>query len=163
MKKVVLLTASVLMIGSAAFADHVGVYTDETGSSSDLHCGFNQTATIIHKFTLGTTGLRFKVEFPPGTAFFSFTTPYVPIGLLLTDLTVGYGQCFSGSIPVGNIVAILPPGTANVQPANGFPVIITTDCNFDDYAATGGWATIFGNCPVATEPTTWGRVKSLYR
>ncbi len=168
MKKVLLLMVAALMISSVAMADHFGVYSDATGSSCALGAAnvFNPGATVIHKFTLGATGSRFKVTLPAGTSFFGFNTTFVPIGVLTSDLSLGYGQCLTGSIPLGTITAIYAAGTLSVLPADAFATIIYTDCNFGEYPATGGTAYVGGTGPcneVATEQSTWGNVKALYR
>jgi len=168
MKKVLLLMVACLMVSGVASADHFGVYSDATGSSCALGAAgvFNPSATVIEKFSLGSTGCRFKVVMPAGTAFFGFNTPFVPIGALTTDLSLGYGQCFNGSIVLGTINAIYGAGTLSVLPADGFTNIIYTDCLFGEFNATGGNAYVgsTGNCnEVATEASTWGNVKALYR
>jgi hypothetical protein len=166
MKKVLLLMVAVLMISSVAMANHFGVYTDATGASCLLAPGFTSTATVIEKFSNGSTGSRFKVTLPAGSSFFSFSSPWTPIGALTSDLSLGYGGCQNGSIVLGQIVAILNPGQMDVLPADGFPSIIYTDCSFGEYPATGGNAYVGtqGNCnEVATEQSTWGSVKALYR
>lgn len=167
MKKVLLLMVAVLMISSVAMADHFGVYSDATGSSCALGAaGFNPNANVIHKFTLGATGSRFKVTLPLGTLFFGFNTPYVPIGVLTSDLSLGYGLCLNGSIPLGTITAQYTAGVISVLPADAFASIIYTDCSFGEYPATGGNAYVGTEGPcneVATEQSTWGNVKALYR
>jgi hypothetical protein len=167
MKKVLLLMVAALMISSVAMANHFGVYVDGTGSSCELGAaGFNSTATVCEKFSIGSTGCRFKVTLPPGSNFFSFSTTLVPIGVLTSDLSLGYGQCLNGTIPLGQIVAVLAPGTMTVSAADGFPNIIYTDCSFGEYPGTGGNAYVAGTGPcgeIATEQSTWGSVKALYR
>lgn len=172
MKKVLLLMVAVLMISSVAMAvEHIGVYTDGTGSNCNLGniAGqFNPTATVVQTSSTGATGSRFKVTFPPGTSFFGFNTPYVPVGALNSDLSLGYGTCITGTIVLGTINAIYGAGTGTLEKADLQPKIIYTDCNFGEYEATGGYfyvSTNPGPCEdiVATEPSTWGQVKSLYR
>jgi hypothetical protein len=167
MKKVLLVMVGVLMISSVAMADHFGVYTDNTGSSCLLAPGFTSGATVIEKFSAGSTGSRFKVSLPAGTQFFSFSTGFTPVGDIRTDLAVGYGVCIPGDIVIGTLVAILTPGTIQVLPSDGgFANIIYTDCGFAEKPATGGTAHVgeAGGCnEVATEPSTWGQVKALYR
>jgi hypothetical protein len=168
MKRMLLLLVSLLLISSVAMADHIGLYRDATGGSCYLGAPgqFNPNVAIIHKFTQGATGSRFKATFPAGTSFFGFNTPYVPIGLLTGDLSLGYGQCLSGSIVLGTINAIYGAGTAQILPADAFAYILYTDCSFGEYPATGGNAYIggTGQCyPFAVEPSTWGSVKALYR
>jgi len=170
MKKVLLLMVAVLMISSVAMADHIGVYTDNTGAScnfGNIAGNFNPSATVIHKFTTGATGSRFKVTFPAGTAFFGFNTPYVPVGALNSDLSLGYGQCLSGSIVLGTINAIYQNGTGQVEKADLQAIILYTNCLFAELPATGGLFYIGATNPncgeVATEQSTWGSVKALYR
>ncbi|HET6348068.1 MAG TPA: hypothetical protein VFH88_03200 [Candidatus Krumholzibacteria bacterium] len=167
MKKVLLLMVAALMVSSVAMADHFGVYTDATGSSCLLASGFTTTATVIEKFSAGTTGSRFKVTFPAGTAFYAFTTPYVPIGNLTSDLSLAYGTCLTGDVPLGTITAMLAAGNGSVDPAELFATIIYTDCSFGEYAATGGAFHVdgTGSClePSAVQNSTWGQVKALYR
>jgi len=168
MKKLLLLTSCLLLISTAAMADSIGVYSDATGSFCNLGniAGqFSPTATVIHR-SLGATGSRFKVTFPAGTTFFGFNTPYVPVGALNTDLSLGYGQCLTGSIVLGTINAIYGAGTGKVEKADLQPIILYTDCLFAELPATG-WSFLVNGvgdpCIVAVEPSTWGSVKALYR
>jgi len=169
MKKFLLLTMCLLMVSSAALADHIGVFSDGTGSSCELGPAgvFSPTATVIHKFTIGATGSRFKVTFPAGTSFFGFNTPYVPVGALNTDLSLGYGSCLTGSIVLGTINAIYAAGTGKVEKADLQSIILYTNCLFAELVATGGNFTVGGinSCGqfAPVEQSTWGSVKSLYR
>jgi len=163
MKTFLLLTVAALMFATAASADHIGVYTDAAGVDNTIPCGFTSTVTIIHKFTLGSTGSQFKLQLPPGSTFFSFSTTYTPVGSATTDLALGYGTCEFGSIALGTLIAILAPGQIKVLPADGQASIIVVDCTFTEHPATGGTGNVFGNCPVPTQPSTWGSVKALYR
>lgn len=168
MKKVLLLMVAVLMISSVAMADHFGIYSDPTGASCVLAVpGFSSTNTVIEKFSLGSTGCRLSVDnLPTGASFFAFSTPWTPVGDIHADLSHGYGTCQTGSIVLGSFVAIFGPSTLHVLPAQGFSNIIYTDCTFGQHNATGGTAYVGSTGPcgeVATEPSTWGQVKALYR
>ena len=168
MKKLLLLTLCFSLLASAAFADHIGVFSDATGGNCYLGAPgqFNPNATVIHKFTTGATGSRFKVTFPAGTAFFGFNTTYVPVGALNSDLSLGYGQCLSGSIVLGTINAIYTAGTGQVEKADLQAFILYTNCLFAELPASGGQFFVgpFGDCPHdPVEPSTWGSVKALYR
>jgi len=168
MKKVLLLMVAVIMVSNVAMADHLGIYTDVNGSSCALAPGFTSTAAVIHKFSLGTTGVRFKMDISgaPGTGVFGFTTGYTPVGNLTTDLSVGYGDCLVGTVMIGTIVANLAVGVLAIKPADGFGTILYTNCSFAELDATGGRAYVgsTGDCgEVAVETSTWGQVKALYR
>jgi hypothetical protein len=165
MRKVLLFVVAGLMISSAAMADNISVYSDCTGASCELAVGFTSTAAVVHKFTTGATGSRFKCVLPAGSSFFSFATGFTPVGNLMTDLSVGYGTCLTGTICIGSIVAILNPGTLSTTAADGFASIIYTDCVFAEKPAFGGDAYVgtTGQCPLPTQQSTWGSVKALYR
>jgi len=168
MKKVLLLTLAVLMISSVAMADHLGVYSDCTGSSCLVAPGFQSTTAVVHKFSLGTTLSRWKVTVPAGSNVFSFTTQnsYPALGTATTDIAVAYGTCLTGSFCVGTFAAIWAPGEIQVTIADGQSMIIYAACDFGEHPATGGsaWVGVPGDCrEVATEQSTWGSVKALYR
>jgi len=169
MKKVLLLMVAALMVSSVAMADHLGIYTDASGASCDLGAPgfFNGNAVVVHKFSPATTGVRFKIALPVGSSIFAFNTLYNAGGQASTDISVGYGGCLSGSFPVGSLVASLLPGTLQIVAADLQTNIQYTDCSFNELVATGGSAYVGGtgpcNEPTATETSTWGQVKALYR
>ena len=83
-------------------------------------------------------------------------------------MTVSYGTCLSGTIVLGTLLMDATGGLLAVRPPQSFPDILYTDCNLDEHDATGGSGCVaceLDPCGVAdaTEPATWGRVKSLYR
>jgi hypothetical protein len=165
-KRLALALLPFIFVGSA-LADHIGIYRDSTAQSCNLAPGFNNTSVVMDRFSTGTNGVRFRVDFSnaPGSTFLSFNTPFVTVGSLTSDLSVGYGLCLAGSFVSGTMTAILNPGYIEVLPATGFPAIIFDAC-FGEYPATGGKAFIGdGDCvPVnPVEPSTWGSVKALYR
>ena len=169
MKRMLWLLFSLLLISSVALADHIGIYSDATGTSCSLVPGFSTTATVIHKFASGAVGSDFNLAFPPGTSFFSFNSPYYICGIAgcPEPFSLAYGQCRAGNIVLGTINAIYGTGTAQVVHSNLFANIQYTDCSFAFHSATGGSAYVgtTGNCdePLPVEPSTWGSVKSLYR
>ena len=168
MKKVLLLMLAVLMISSAAMAEHIGLFADQAGTNCTLAPGFNPNVYLVESSLGGTTGSRFKVVPGAGNSIFAFNTSYVPIGNVSNDLSLAYGQCLTGQVVLGSLLMSLAgPGNLEVTAADAFPNIIYTDCLFGEYPATGGkaYVGVAGNCqfPIATQPSTWGQVKSLYR
>jgi hypothetical protein len=88
------------------------------------------------------------------------------VGSLTTSLSVGYNWCETGNFVIGIITAILNPGYIEVVKADGYSVLFQEGCDFTGYPVTGGKAYIgAGECDpgLATEPSTWGQVKALYR
>ena len=170
MRYVLILFMLLLLSPNPAAADHLGVFTDQTASNCNLAPGFTGTAVVMHKFTLGTTMSRFRLEFPAGSSFFAFNTPFVLVGSIQSDASVAYLQCLQVSVVVGTITAFLTEGILWVKPADGFSDVIVSDCAFVETSATCGAAYVGipdPYCPtcqtVATDQTTWGAVKSLYR
>jgi len=171
MKKVLMLMASVLMVANVAMADHIGIYSDVSGGSCVVAPGTNPF--VIHKFSAnGTVGSRWRINTAgaPGTSilFFNPTAGFVATGTPGDDITVGYGACIPGTIVVGQVFfGSVGAGVLKIEPALGFPMIVNIACDFQEIAATGGNAYVGGAdgpCgEVATEATTWGQVKALYR
>ena len=165
--RILRLVLAALFISSAAHADHIGIYSDGTASSCILAAGVNSSATLIHKFASGATGSRFRVDFSsaPGSAYYSFNTSFTPVGVLNDDISIGYGQCLSGSFVLGTMVSVLSAGQLYVRPGSGASDILYTDCAFTQIVASGGQASIGDNKCMAsgTESATWGEIKSLYR
>jgi len=174
MKKLPLMVVLMLSMASSAMADHIGIYSDATGSTCVLSPGFNTTATLIHKFSTGATSSLFGVSAAnaPGSTIFSIPTGSA---ICVTDpCPYFYGGCKTGSIVLGTLAASLGSsgyievvGAGNF-PTGNFPVPLVGDCNQGSHSATGGKAYIGsapGACdpPLPTEPSTWGSVKSLYR
>jgi len=169
MRRILLLAISLVMIASAAFASHIAIFSDATGSICNLASGFSTGATILHKFSAGSVGSRFRVDLSlcPGSTILEFNSPYLTTGTITSDESVAYGQCLSGSIVVGTLTALWFPGAVSIVPAAGFPDIIDVQCDLVEVPATGGHTSIDGDghgCDEdAVEPSTWSSVKALYR
>ena len=169
MKRTLLLTICALMIASAAMADHIAIYGDASGSTCNLAPGFSTTATVIEKFSTGTTGSRWRVDTSlcPGSTVFALQTPWVTVGIVTSDISIAFGSCQTGSVVLGTLVANWLPGAVSIVPAENFANIIYTNCVFAELPATGGHASIGGDghgCDYdAVQAKTWGSVKALYR
>lgn len=179
MKKVLLLALGVVLAANVAFADHIGIYSDTgaTSCTAVIPAAFAPYSVyVVHKFTAGTTGTRFKVVdtstlFQAGaTSLYAFlgTSPY-------SGVSVAYGGCQVGQVTAFTLTFLwfnspIVCGKLEVVADTPFvPNIQVTDCNFVENAATGGQFFFFpnGTCvncnEVATEETTWGTIKALYR
>ena len=173
MKKVLLLMVAVLMVSSVAMADHIGFYLDSGGTSCLIAPGGHFAGTdcyVIHKFTTGATGSRWKLNLPAGSSIFAFSpsSGFSPLGTVQSDMSVGYGGCQTGTLVLGACIGNLVAGSGAVVAADLQTDVLITDCDFVQKPASGGTFTIGAAGPapcgeVATEPTTWGQVKALYR
>jgi len=151
-----------------------------------------RTVYVLHTFSLGAIASRFRIMNGPGATltYLSETHPFAStIGDTQTGVSICYGGCFSGEHLIAT-VTYMGYGTSGlcskllVVPHPLSQTVEAINCNFDpvptyvqDLAintATGtcgcplvhsfpGAAQAFTCDPVATQPTTWGSVKALYR
>ena len=180
MKKILMLSFAMLMVAGLAMADDIGIFTDQIGGDN---CTFNPTAPapfdvwVVHRSPAGATGSVFKLT--NNTAYALSASPasvnYLTIGGAFTDISVAYAACLAGSVPVLKVSGFAfpvphpPCGLLTVGAAPSQAAVISVDCNFAEIPASGG-RMVFNpdvTCPCvqpnATEESTWGKVKSLYR
>jgi hypothetical protein len=169
---------SLILLPIIAFAGRVEIYADPALTQCTLADTSPGTANIYVSETSisGDTGLRFRIA--PSAGFtgvwISESSPFVKIGNSQTDLSIGFANCEVGQFTVltaqYQLFGTSACGTLSIAPANGFPLPICTYCSFGEYPCEG-FVPLHVNCggsfncnpPVSTEPTTWGRVKALYR
>lgn len=176
MKKVLILALGVILAANVAFADHVGIYGDPAGTTCGLTLtGFGlKSVYVVHKFTAGATASRWKVVDSSGLFQAGNSSVYAVLGGPYTGASVGYGTCLSGSITAMTLNYFYQgeTGFCKLMTITNDPIVasvIVTDCGFADKSATGGqfFFNPDGTClncnEVATETTTWGTIKALYR
>lgn len=142
---------------------------------------------VLHTGPGSSTGLLFSAYFPecfPGSTWVAdeLAEPWVSIGTTQDSfgLSIGYGECRPLPIYVGKMVLVASGGTAHccryqATHPTGWTYftapVLATDCAFVEWTGTAVPVIVNQDpsclCaaagPVAVEPTTWGRVKSLYR
>lgn len=124
---------------------------------------------VVHtNFWNGVTYVRFSIEPTAGFTgvWIGETSQYLVLGTSTTDLSVTYAACLVDPVLVLTVTYQLfgsssPCSGLKIAPAAGQPCVLTDLC-FGERCVTGR-GTLQVNCPVATEATTWGRVKALYR
>jgi hypothetical protein len=188
MKKVLILAGCLCLCASVALADHIGLYNELAGTNcfraaAWVPDGGSNFVYVIQKFNTGSTGSEFKINNTSGAPYSSFTlgtATFLTIGTPETGLSVAYNACMASAqfviirlryadddllglapTPCGKMEVVEDPGAIP-------PVRQTADCNSNPHPATGGsfyWGTGCPGCadPTATEKTTWGGVKALYR
>jgi hypothetical protein len=174
MKKVLILALGVVLAANVAMADHVGVYADPAGTSCTLVApvGVPFGVYAVHKFTAGATASRFKIVDTSGGFQLGQASPYAVLGNAYTGVSIGYGTCLTGAISAMTlnyfgVSAVCGKLEVVADPIR--PYVEVTDCNFADKQGTGGtfYFNPNGTCTncneVATEATTWGTIKALYR
>lgn len=188
MKKTLILALGILVSASFAFAQdggHIGLYSD-AGSYAD--CNVNVAAPgaytpiyVVHTTAAEANTSRFAatLNWTGATNLgFQVSTGVLPLGNILTGLTVTYGQCRQLPFLIGtwNFLAgtDLGPCLDAIQiipdPNLASGEIQVIDCQANDLVGTGGKLTVNGNpndCPcfveVATQPSSWSKVKALYQ
>ena len=183
MKRIALLMVCLVALAAPAFAQinplvgDISMYSDDLGTNCNIAAnggGAFLQPYMIQKFSFGggCTGIRFKITVPTGMSIVGFSTLYVPVGAVAGDLSIAYGLCQQTQFVVGQLqVLSLAASPAcsymSVVNADNFVNPIATDCLFGEYPIKTGQAIVNANgtcpCSVATEPTSWGKVKSLYR
>jgi hypothetical protein len=181
MKRFALIMICTLAFAAPAFAQAVGdlsAYADDQGSSCDITVPGSGTLNVylVHKFSDGggATGVRFKVTYPAtGVILATFVgTPFSAIGSAQTDLSVGYGGCINTTTSIGYLlfsVAGAVPACSYVSlvAPDGHAEATATDCGFTEFTIKTGQGIMNPDgscqCNIATEPTSWGKVKALYR
>lgn len=178
MRKILMLAIVVVLGANVAMADHIGIYNDATGASCYKVPPAFQPYTwyVIHKFSAGTTGSQWKIDDFTGQTQSGSAVQggFLAIGGAYTGLSLAYGGCLTGDIVLVHLNYFgfpTPPTTCGALRVVRDPTAATvkhTTCAFVEVVATGGQAfngdTACGGCnEVATEETTWGSVKALYR
>jgi hypothetical protein len=155
-----------------AHADRILLFSDPGFSDSTLVDDAPRTATVyvVHTDFWG-TGSRFRIAADPGFTgvWLGQASPYFTLGNSTTDVNIAYAACLQGPVLILTATYQLF-GTSSacsglrIAPANGQPcVIATSGGGCIDEVCVRDLGSLQVNCPVATEPSTWGRVKALYR
>jgi hypothetical protein len=156
-------------------SDKLLIFSDEALTDSTLTDDTPRIVTfyiVQTEASLGTaSGVRFRTVASEGFTgvWLGDATSNIAFGTSNTDIAVGYGGCKAPPIVVVAATYQLF-GTSSacsglsIAPAPGFLCAIALSdagCFFEMCVVKLGAIQV--NCPVATEPTTWGQVKALYR
>ncbi len=187
MKKVLTMALGLTLCAGVAMADHIGLYNEAAGTNCFRSAAWNPDGGsnfvyVIQKFNTNSTGSEFRINNASGAPYSSFTVvaAFLTIGAPEAGISVSYGSCIvAPSFQIMRLryaddeilgLAPTPCGKMEVveNPGAVPPVRQTADCNSFPHPATGGSFYWGGNCPgcadpTATERTTWGGVKALYR
>jgi hypothetical protein len=189
MKITMLMCLAVLAYAVPAVAqDRIELYTDMNRTQCALSEQVDPPFVQIHVWLTGpikATGARFAIPVPAcwvGATPVGFTLnpAHLAIGSFQTDWSLGFfagsGACIAAHTPpiyvgaVNFVVSGQALPCCEVKPGPGVEYVFT-DCSFGEYPLVNGGQHVFVNAnascpcmsPVAAEPSTWGRVKSLYR
>jgi hypothetical protein len=186
MKKVLILAMAIVMCAGLAFAQdggHIGLYSDvgytdcNVDDSGALYTNVN--VYVVHKDAVEGNTSEFAINrtWPtanPGTPDFggNLTLGTIEGGIVITyvgckalpHLLATWPQFIFGQAPVctqGMEVVASP------LVVSGSGQIEVVDCNSTIHFATGGILTVNGDescpCSVATQESSWSRIKALYQ
>ena len=171
---------AVLLVATApgiALSDYrLALYSDSALSDCTLDDYAPRTMSIyVAETSHEATGVRFVSQRAPGLPVYGSVKRRhsSSSGDSQTDLSIGFGQCLDGHFLVLTMTYQLfgtsTCSTLSIGPPPGFPVPLCTSCVFHEVSCAPPGA-LHVNCqggvncnPVMTEPTTWGKVKALYR
>jgi hypothetical protein len=190
MKTTVIALALLLCAGtsSAQTGGLVGLYSDAYWSDCNLSAAADVMATVyvVHSSASQANGLQFRVI----SNWDNFTVANVvyggnvAVGDLFTGVSVTYGACRALPYLVATLTFVpldTPPSCSILRvigdPASETGQVEVIDCSFQKLTAYGSYlcvntsppcCTIGGpdpgcELPVATDETTWGEIKALYR
>lgn len=162
-----------LAFAPSANAERLRIYSDAALTKSSLDDNVPQIVSlyVVHSGPVGAIGVRFSVK--PSAGFtgvwLSDASPFTPVGTSPTDISIAYGVCDLEPLLILTMSYQMFGTSAacselRIAPADGFPFVLGADvgCFFTE-GVIQDLESLRVNCPVATGPATWGRVKALYR
>ena len=187
MRKILTIALALTLCSGVAMADQLGVFTDQAGTDcSFAPANFALATLYLVLDSNGATASKFMVSdaagmTPTGS---SVTAGFLAIGSYSTGIEIAYPVCQNGKIVIGTLgyfhqlEAMDCSRTVQIVAHPGSQVpgeVVMVDCNLpfgNIEVAQGGRAwggadsEACGGCfepTVATQQSTWGGVKALYR
>jgi len=187
--KRLILAALLMVLFMAAYASADPIYKVElSGDNALASCavaGDGGGLVAVHMFLTGTTDVTAVILRAPVPSCWAgavwvgdqLAEPWLALGDSQADigLSIAFGECRSLPVYLGYINYFGVPASpccelyavGSPTQFNGTPGI--ANCSFVEYAATGGRVLINADStcpcqqPLATQQSTWGGVKALYR
>lgn len=169
---------SLTVAAPAMAVQDIGIFADAAGTSCEIaDPGGNVQVKVYIVQTSPVqpvVGSAWKLEWDAGMSMdyvSDDTSPYSKVGDAVNGVSIFYFTCTAGTFVI-DTVTFLSHGTSapcsymrlGPHPTQNRVII---QCNFAGTPFHGGEGIVNPNdnchCTLATEPTTWGRVKSLYR
>lgn len=176
--------AGVLAGSAMAQVPNVQVYFDAAHTQTQRDCGtansIDSVYVVANNWNMNITGIDFSIAFPPSMIYLADNVPdpltQTKIGNSPTGVAIAYANCcyLNGflSVDVLHTLFLWGPCDCSQGPkpvvVGGYtplgktqPTVVRKE-DFTEHSGVGLTSLI---CPgaIATEPTTWGQVKALYR
>lgn len=189
MKKALAGVLAVAMVGvlagsAMAQVPNVQVYFDPAHTQTQTSCGQQGQATslyvVANNWNMNIAGIDFSIAYPPSLVFVVDVLPdpntQAEIGTSATGCAIGYANCcpLNGYESVEVLRPFVLWGPCDCASPNPQSVVVgganptkpgPTAVRKEDFVEFAGVGMTSLICPgvIATEPTTWGQVKALYR
>jgi hypothetical protein len=152
----------------------LSLYVDAALSDSTLLDSAPQIVDIyvVHRIVGGDNAYAIRFRLSASSGFTGtwledvITSGITAVGTSPGGIALGYNACREGEVlllraryQLGGTSS--PCSYLEVVPYPGVPYIETMTCSFESLVVDGGQLLV--NCPVPVGPTTWGRIKALYR
>jgi hypothetical protein len=178
--KLALIALTLVAVSTPAFALHsIGIYEDPQAlicQISDPGGPSTKLIYIVHTNELAVPvgGSAWKLEWDAGMTmtWISDTSPYFRVGNAQDGISIAYVPCASGTFLI-DTVSMMSAGTSapcsrfRLGPHPSMGLSILRCSSFDPLPFVPGEGIVNANascaCTVATEQTSWGAIKSLYR
>jgi hypothetical protein len=189
MKKALDVVLAITLVGiivssATAQVPNIQVYFDPAHSQVQTVCGPVGTLTtlyvVMNNWNMNVTGVDFSINYSPGLIWLADNLPnpatQTSIGQSPTGIAIAYANCCF--LAAGDDPEVLLPlvlwspsctcdGPAMAVVVGGYtplgktqPTAVRKE-DFQEFGGVGMTSIICGD--VATEPSTWGKVKALYR
>jgi hypothetical protein len=158
-----------------------GSYQSTCNFNEPASAGLRQVAVVLNSSGDSFTGVRFAVsESGINWLRFGISTPYQSVGSF-SDFSIGFGTCLTPPAVIATLEYVAPNhspcGTIRVVAPPQFASPFGNNCLLDEINLDSRHMTVNGvfdaapgsedpSCfcpPLPTQPSTWGRVKALYR
>jgi hypothetical protein len=190
MKRLLLLSVSLLLVASLAFAQggSIGLFSTPLANNCDVYDIPGLVLVyVVHVYSPGATAAQFIVDdltWSGGAMIYlaeTVTAPYIKIGTCaMSGGGIGCAIAFGGCMPSPNMMLTIQYFGNGFSPTCGYiqvmpdpsatpPGIYVTDCSSPPLLlnATGGDVVINPDatcmCNIPVEETTWGGIKNLYK
>lgn len=176
------------MAGAAiAQVPNVQVYFDPALTQAQSQCGQSgsphELHVVMNNWNMNISGVDFSISYPPQLIWLADTLPdsdtQTSIGNSPTGIAIATANCcpFNGftSVEVLRPLVLWGPCDCSQAPMGGYPLLVggytplgktkPTAVRREDFQEFEGLGMLSLICPgpIATEQSTWGQVKALYR
>ena len=182
---VALVLAVPTLVNASAWVDLFPIVDGNYQSTCNFNeppaAGLREVAVVLNSPSELFTGVRFAVsETDINWQRLIIVTPYTSVGNFV-DFSVGFGTCLTPPAVIATLQYLAtsqsPCGTIRIVAPQGFASPFYNDCLFNELPLQSRHMTVNGvygipegsdypECfcpPSATQPSTWGQIKSLYR